>query len=509
MLTPVCKCILRRLFHGQLYLLGETNVAKVRSLNCRKAVHCPLMYSLQLECGKDQEYSSKWLDSWTDLTQGKDFRSPSPSYDKQLTPCCLLGPVYVILVRKSKDQNERRLSKMLFWHWISISRFNNLGSWWCRWRQKWDGLLEGTSPCVVPNEPSTRMRAIYFLFRKYLSASLILMHKTLNPKLIKILVDENPSTLNPQPPSMATLKYEHPSNKLVFSWVWNIHQYGCNWFMSRFILSDYPLCHFSHPSHFRSGPDLSRLQSPENRRETQWCSHHLWPLAKSQKNWHFAVAQLDQEPFEIQNSLSKVSHLRSIPPTSPQRVPGTQSCGLKTAACPWAWCHKPRGSPLDDSKKQVSSVQNPQRRPFKNCLVHSISGCIPHIFHGFWESPISTNNYGPTLRYQWLLSNQSTAPGAARSRCASFLPKPRCCNQAAHALLQHWSWPISGAAPTMGVETNGHGEVGWKFWQYLCICNVVLAISKHIIQVCLYKYVMCICQYSICWIGMCECRYGV
>jgi hypothetical protein len=63
------------------------------------------------------------------------------------------------------------------------------------------------------------MRAIYFLFRKYLSASLILMHKTLNPKLIKILVDENPSTLNPQPPSMATLKYEHPSNKLVFSWV--------------------------------------------------------------------------------------------------------------------------------------------------------------------------------------------------------------------------------------------------------------------------------------------------
>ena len=169
----------------------------------------------------------------------------------------------------------------------------------------------------------------------------------------------------------------------------------------------------------------------------------------------------------------------------------------------------PRGSPLDDSKKQVSSVQNPQRRPFKNCLVHSISGCIPHIFHGFWESPISTNNYGPTLRYQWLLSNQSTAPGAARSRCASFLPKPRCCNQAAHALLQHWSWPISGAAPTMGVETNGHGEVGWKFWQYLCICNVVLAISKHIIQVCLYKYVMCICQYSICWIGMCECRYGV
>ena len=38
---------------------------------------------------------------------------------------------------------------------------------------------------------------------------------------------------------------------------------------------------------------------------------------------------------------------------------------------------------------------------------------------------------------------------------------------------------------------------------YICMCNVVLAISKHIIQVCLYKYVICIYA-SILYVGL-EC----
>ena len=48
MLTPVWKCLLMRLFRGQTrYLLGETNVAKAPSLNCRKAVGCSLPSNVQ------------------------------------------------------------------------------------------------------------------------------------------------------------------------------------------------------------------------------------------------------------------------------------------------------------------------------------------------------------------------------------------------------------------------------------------------------------------------------
>eukprot|EP00435_Cladocopium_sp_Y103_P033747 s2021_g8.t1 len=44
--------VFRPLFHGQYctFWVKHPKVAKAQSLNCRKAVHCPLMYSLQLEC---------------------------------------------------------------------------------------------------------------------------------------------------------------------------------------------------------------------------------------------------------------------------------------------------------------------------------------------------------------------------------------------------------------------------------------------------------------------------
>ena len=127
------------------------------------------------------------------------------------------------------------------------------------------------------------------------------------------------------------------------------------------------------------------------------------------------------------------------------------------------------------SKTQVSSVQNPQRRPFKNCLLHSISGCISHFFHKILGIPHINQQLWANITIPMAPIQPINGPWcrAARSRCASFLPKPRCCNQAAHALLQHWSWPIFfGAAPIFG---SGN-KWTWRSWVEICgnICGYVM-----------------------------------